>query len=101
LHNCKYETVQQGITKFKDLKILDLSNNYIENIPPYFQQLNLLEELDLSFNRFTTFPVVLLKLPNLKRVDMRYNSSKMEKPFSKEEREKMMAALPDCTVVFE
>ncbi|MFK8008345.1 MAG: BRCT domain-containing protein [Saprospiraceae bacterium] len=73
LTNCRYNALSQKITKFKDLKHLNLSINEMSSLPDYLDDLKELETIDLRENKFRVFPEVLSKFSNLKKVDLRGN----------------------------
>lgn len=73
LTNCRYNALSQKITKFKDLKYLNLSINEMSNLPDHFDALQNLITIDLRANKISVFPEVLGKLPKLKKVDLREN----------------------------
>ncbi|GGX05848.1 leucine-rich repeat domain-containing protein [Aquimarina muelleri] len=64
------------ICKLKKIKILDLSNNQLENISANIKELKLLEELHLSNNKITQLPIELKELKNLKVLNINKNTIK-------------------------
>lgn len=56
-----------------ELKILNLSDNYITVIPESILKLKKLEEIDLSWNYISFLPKWIKKLPNLKTVKIEDN----------------------------
>lgn len=98
LHNIKLSAIPRELSKFTDLKEIDLSFNFIKSFPPYFLRLKEVEVLDLTWNMFEVFPKNLAKLPNLKKVDLRYcgrtnEYSPLEIP------DEIKSALPDCEII--
>ena len=73
LTNCRYNELSQKITKFKDLKHLNLSINEMSSLPDYFDALQNLVTIELRGNSFRVFPKVFGELPNLKKIDFRDN----------------------------
>jgi len=73
LTNCRYEILDEKITKFKDLKQLNLAINELSTLPKYLTSLTNLETIDLRDNDFKEFPRILAKFPKLKKVDLRGN----------------------------
>ncbi len=73
LTNCRYNNLSQKITKFKDLKHLNLSINEMSSLPDHLGTLQDLVTIDLRENKFRFFPEVLGKFPKLKKIDFRGN----------------------------
>lgn len=65
--------IPDKIYKFKNLQVLDLSNNQIEIIPDNIKYLKKLKELDLSQNRISKLPRAFCELKNLEILDLDYN----------------------------
>jgi Leucine-rich repeat (LRR) protein len=59
------------ITRFKNLKILNLDGNQISTLPKELFELEQLEELDLSSNKLNVLPPDIGKLKNLKKLSIR------------------------------
>lgn len=66
--SCNLKEISPLIKEFKQLKILALPGNEIEQIPNSIRLLSSLEELDLSNNSLHMLPDFLQKLPNLKKL---------------------------------
>lgn len=98
LHNIKLAAIPRELSKFTDLKEIDLSFNFIKSFPPYFERLKEVEVLDLTWNMFEEFPMRLLKFPNLKKIDLRYCGRIYEyKPL--EISDEIKSALPNCEII--
>ncbi len=59
---------------FRNLNALDLSNNRLKTLPPWFGELVYLQELRMSRNKLEEFPEQICRLKNLKRLDMSRNA---------------------------
>ncbi|MFK7774101.1 MAG: BRCT domain-containing protein [Saprospiraceae bacterium] len=92
LTNCRYNALSQKITKFKDLKHLNLSINEMSSLPDYFDALQNIVTIGLRENKFSVFPEVFGKLPNLKKVDFRNNRNVVVPDW-------FLKANPDCEVL--
>lgn len=62
---------------FPALQTLDLSRNYLSDLPPSVGLLNSVTKLDLSYNRFTEMPEALRPLPAVEELEMRENRLKV------------------------
>ena len=62
-----------NIWKVAQLKILIISNNYLQTLPNFFENLLQLEELDLACNEFSIFPEAIIKLTQLIYLDLGKN----------------------------
>jgi len=62
-----------GISIFKNLKILNLSNNQIKKLPKEIKKLENLEEIDLYNNRLQYLPKEIWKLKKLKILNLKNN----------------------------
>ena len=67
---CGFKKFPEEILRFKNVKKLSLSSNFIQTLPKSIQQLEALEELVLFKNRFKKYPEVLRNMPNLKNVQI-------------------------------
>ena len=96
-HNCKFGKLPKDIGKFKDLKKLDLSYNFLATFPKSVEDMTQLEYLDLRMNRFTAIPTTLKRIPQLKVLDLRYNQIDgiFQAPETPEE---LAEALKDCEI---
>jgi Leucine-rich repeat (LRR) protein len=65
--------IPKVILKYKNLKILELFDNYISDIPDWMVNLDKLEKLTLFKNQFKVFPASILKLKNLRVLDFSAN----------------------------
>ncbi len=63
----------ENIYKLVNLELLDLTDNYIENIPPEIINLTSLETLNLSRNYITVIIPEMCQLPNLSSLYLGYN----------------------------
>jgi internalin A len=61
------------ITKAKHLKVLYLSDNYLEYLPDFIGSLEMLRELDLRNNEIRQLPNEISKLTQLTNLDLRRN----------------------------
>ena len=62
---CRLDRVLQ-MKKMNSVKVLDLSNNKLNVLPPSLSELRELEELDVSGNCLSEIPPFVLSLPKLK-----------------------------------
>lgn len=69
------------LSKFTNLKSLNLSKNKLSALPEFITEFDSLQELNLSKNKLSKFPIGLCKLTELKRLLIGSND---------------IAALPDC-----
>lgn len=76
LCNNRIEELPFEIHNFNCLKYLDLSQNYIEILPTSLFQLKSIENLILNANHIKNIPKSIKKLLNLKYLDLSYNSIK-------------------------
>lgn len=77
---CELNIMYNGVTKINDdafqiptLKVIDLCDNLLQDLPTSIQDLDNLKSLDLSNNKFTTFPKEILSLKNLKVLNLTGN----------------------------
>jgi len=61
------------ITRLKNLTLLHLSGNQLEDIPTEIEELQKLGKLSLKRNKFKLFPGELMKLKNLTLLDLSMN----------------------------
>lgn len=96
---------QQGITSLKEgkineifklqrLRVLELCNNQITELPKEIGQLQNLETLNLDYNQLTTLPKELGQLENLFFVSLMHN------PIPQAEHERLREMLPQATLMF-
>ncbi|TDH67195.1 hypothetical protein CCR75_004846 [Bremia lactucae] len=78
LTNVNLEAVPEQLGSFTALMKLDLSSNYIQELPPntssVWTGLNTVADLNLAANELTDFPVVLTKLQSLNLTGNRYTT---------------------------
>jgi Leucine-rich repeat (LRR) protein len=65
--------LQTQIEQFKDLKILYLQNNVLQNLPNELAKLERLQTLNLAQNSFFEFPLVVTQLKKLEDLDFSNN----------------------------
>ncbi|KAH9496169.1 Leucine-rich repeat protein 1 [Bulinus truncatus] len=76
VNSCSLKRVSPLITALKNLRVLDLSDNCVSQLPESFSQLIGLHTLNLSNNKLNVFPPVLCKSDirkHLVHLDMRHN----------------------------
>jgi hypothetical protein len=74
-------SINEGLTEIPEIileraprvKMLDLSNNHLLELPQWIAQLSELEIIFLSYNRFSCVPEILGRLPSLRMIGMRGN----------------------------
>ncbi|CAI2735189.1 unnamed protein product [Schistosoma spindalis] len=71
--NCRLRDFNNVSETLKFIEHLDLSRNFITNIPSGIEQYRLLTTLDLSFNKIFSVPDSLCKLPSLRILVMSNN----------------------------
>ena len=59
---------------FKNLNALDLSQNKLRTLPPWFGELRNLQELRISRNKLVEFPEAICSFTHLKRLDLSRNA---------------------------
>lgn len=64
---------QDFFAKFRQLKVLELPNNGLEQLPPSIEPLKQLEKIDFQVNYMETFPSFLSQFKNLKVLNLQYN----------------------------
>lgn len=69
------------LSKFKNLKQLNLSKNKLTKLPAFIFDFDSLQELNLTRNKFSTLPIGICRLQELKRLMIGNND---------------IASLPDC-----
>ena len=84
-----------GILFMRELRVLIMQNNFIEELPNSVHNLTQLELLDLSNNKLRTITDEIGKISQLKILDLRGN------PLLIEEIEKVRRLLPTTQVLFE
>ncbi|KZP00402.1 L domain-like protein [Calocera viscosa TUFC12733] len=67
------EEIQEEISYFVSLKVLDLNRNKLSKLPPSFSELQSLINLDLAHNQFTSVPAELASLTALASLDISNN----------------------------
>ncbi|WP_300687553.1 leucine-rich repeat domain-containing protein [Chryseobacterium sp.] len=70
------KSIPEEIGGMESLKILNLGENYLENLPAGFSKLKNLISIDISKNNFKIFPSALYGVENLERID--YNENVIE-----------------------
>lgn len=108
--------IPKQIEKITALKLLFVTNAYLQELPPELWQLTNLQMLNLFGNRLKTLPTEIAHLKNLQTLDLEANSfSNLPKEigqlkklttlnlrnnnFSKAEIEKIKKLLPGCRVI--
>lgn len=100
LHNCKLDKLHISIGKFKNLKHLDCSCNFISKLPKTVSKLQNLESLNLFCNQFSEFPKEVLELKNLKKLDLRHMQiNSINAVQALEITDEVKAKLPDCEIL--
>jgi hypothetical protein len=79
----------------RNLKMLDLENNLLTEIPKEIKLLENLEGLYLSGNKLKTLPDELGELSNLKTITLINNN------FTEAEKERLKKMLPEVKIIFE
>ncbi|MBP5516308.1 MAG: leucine-rich repeat domain-containing protein [Bacteroidales bacterium] len=69
----RMKTIPAKVFTFKNLRVLDLSRNFIDSIPPEIASLTNLEELNVRRNRIRVVPPEVGKLVQLRILDMSRN----------------------------
>ena len=72
----KFNTFPNVICELKSLKTLDLSNNFIKNLPDSFGNLTNLTTLDIGDNKLNFLPESLSHLKNLRTLSVIHNRLK-------------------------
>ena len=62
-----------ALKRFKNIKVLNLSNNNLSELPSYIEEFENLEIIYLDKNKFTEFPLVLLNNKKLKELYLSMN----------------------------
>jgi hypothetical protein len=73
LGNCRIREMPLGISKLRQLKTLDLSDNEIETLPIEFTRMESLKILNLSQNNFTSFSDAFCQFRNLEHLELNGN----------------------------
>lgn len=73
LQKMKLDSIPHALTRFKNLKQLDVSKNKLTSLPDFMDQFPQLEVLDLGKNKLSTFPVQICQLGNLRRLIVNRN----------------------------
>lgn len=118
LNHNKLATLPDSIGALAGLKRLYLGGNQLTSLPSSIASLKSLEDIALGNNRLAEFPDVLASIPSLRNLDIRGNPSVTKLPYdlsgfaslrtltlsgcriTKEERDRISAALPDCVINF-
>lgn len=77
----KLTELPSELSKFTNLKQLNLSKNKLSKLPGFIFDFDSLQELNLTKNKLSTFPIGICKLQELKRLMIGSND---------------IASLPDC-----
>ncbi len=62
----KLTTLPDGLKKFTQLRVLDLSKNKLEKLPSYFSIFSKMEDLNLEKNKLKHFPIIVYHLTKLR-----------------------------------
>jgi len=76
LNSTGIEQVPEEVTKFTNLRALNLGFNRLSSLPPWIVKLERLEWIGLGGNSFRIFPPELMGLPRLREIDIHYNRIK-------------------------
>lgn len=94
LSNNQIEEIPAEIHHLKSLKMLDLSNNKIKALPKTITGLNKLEELNLENNQVGSLPPYIYRLRKLKVLNLAGN------PLSEKEKDRIRKELPMVVISF-
>ncbi|MCG8574102.1 MAG: leucine-rich repeat domain-containing protein [Flavobacteriales bacterium] len=89
-----HDLKQMNLNAIAKLKVLDLAENYLVELPADFNQNNTLVYLALRQNELSNLPENLATWTNLKYLDLRDN------PIGTEEQSRIKEALPDADIRF-
>ncbi|MEL7119110.1 MAG: leucine-rich repeat domain-containing protein [Bacteroidota bacterium] len=94
LRNNQIKDIPEEIIELQELQQLDLGNNKLSGFPFELTKLAKLEELYLDSNDIEELPEKIKNLTHLKILDLRSN------PITTDEREKIIAYLPNTIIYF-
>ncbi|XP_067839312.1 leucine-rich repeat-containing protein 2 [Heptranchias perlo] len=83
------DIIPSFIVMFQDLIVLDLSRNWIKEIPTEIGNLTKLKELNVSFNKLTSIPLELGDCENLEKLNLSSNLELTELPFELRDLQKL------------
>ncbi|NRA12716.1 MAG: leucine-rich repeat domain-containing protein [Crocinitomicaceae bacterium] len=69
----KLDTVPKGLSKFKNLKHLDLSKNKLDQLPNFIGDMGKITFLSLEKNKFTSMPNELCRMKNIEHLILSRN----------------------------
>jgi hypothetical protein len=78
LHNNSLKEIPHNIGALINLEELDLSSNYLESLPEEVWTLNKLKVLNLNYNDFTELPEEISQLNELEELDLLGNQISLE-----------------------
>ncbi|MBR3529095.1 MAG: leucine-rich repeat domain-containing protein [Bacteroidales bacterium] len=73
LHFKRLRHIPPQVFTYRNLRVLDLSRNFIDSIPPQIATLTQLEELNLHRNRIRTVPAEVGRLSQLRKLNLSRN----------------------------
>lgn len=69
----KLDSLPFSLSKFKNLKQLDVSFNKLKKLPDFITQFSKLENIDFSKNKFKVFPENICTIESLRRISFNRN----------------------------
>ncbi|XP_043920151.1 leucine-rich repeat-containing protein 2 isoform X2 [Protopterus annectens] len=81
INKTKIQRIPSFIELFQNLRILEMTQNLIIELPLEIGKLTQLKEMNLSFNKLAAIPPELGECVNLKRLDLAGNEELSELPF--------------------
>lgn len=61
------------LSKFVNLRYLNLNKNKLQSLPEFFDTLTSLEVIDAEKNNFSYFPLTLTRLPQIQKINLHQN----------------------------
>jgi len=98
-HNCRFQKLPPDFVDFKSVNRIDLSYNFLTDLPNFMTEFQDLEYLNLSMNSFVVLPEIIGELKSLKTLDLRKN--RIRQDFHQPEiSDNLNSKLTDCKILF-